>query len=118
MKIPFSPSENALPPQQVHIIRCTVTPWPDGKRVKVNLELSPFQQPPNVTLVLHDQNINEISRVLLVETQVTNLSFTMHIRHPTVQGNYSLTASISYPEMGEFNHLTISFSIPQDNLQE
>ncbi|NPV77723.1 MAG: hypothetical protein HPY59_15285 [Anaerolineae bacterium] len=111
MKFHFTPSEDALPPSQVHFTRLSAEPWSDGRRIRVNLELSPFQQPPNLILAVHDHEGNEVSRIVFVEAQETSLTFTMHLRGSALPGHYSLTASVSYPEIEEFNPTTIHFSV-------
>jgi len=111
MKFHFTPSEGALPPPQVHFTKLSAEPWPDGRRIRVSLELSPFQQPPNLVLAVHDREDNEVSRIVFVETQETSLTFTMHLRGSVLPGRYSLTASVSYPELEEFNPTTIHFSV-------
>ncbi len=108
----FSPPDNALPPDQVRFTKLEITPWPDGERVKVSLELTPFQQPPNLVLVINDHEKNEVSRILFIEAQETIMTFTMHIRASFDKGDFSLTASVAYPGMEEFNPSTITFSIP------
>ena len=111
MKFQFTPSEDALPPSQVHFTKLSAEPWADGRRVRVNLELSPFQQPPNLILAVHDHEKNEVSRVVFVEMQETSLTFTIHLRGSALPGRYSLTASVSYPDLEEFNPARVDFSV-------
>ncbi|HEX7973527.1 MAG TPA: hypothetical protein VF498_03890 [Anaerolineales bacterium] len=40
------PPEDALPPDQVRFIDLHVELWPDGRRVRVHAEITPFQQRP------------------------------------------------------------------------
>jgi len=106
----FLPSENALPPKEVKFTRLAVDPWPDGRRVKVSIELTPFQSPPSLVLLIKDHQSREVSRILFVEAQETVLSFTIHLRQAG-NGEYSLNASINYPDLGEFNPTVCHFSI-------
>jgi hypothetical protein len=44
------PSEVPLPPNEVRIRELNVEPWPDGNRLRVYLEVDPFQKRPNADL--------------------------------------------------------------------
>ena len=48
------PSEIPLPPEEVRIREVRAEPWPDGQRVRVYLEVDPFQQRPNADVKITD----------------------------------------------------------------
>lgn len=110
MPRPFStPSEDALPPEKVRILDLQVEPNPDKKRVKVRLQITPFQQDPSVELSILDQQGNEVSRVFIIETIDDHLLFTMHIRTETQPGDLTLSARLYYESQGVIDERSIIF---------
>jgi hypothetical protein len=91
-------------------------PYPDGKRVRVSLELTPFQQRPYIELALSDPDGNEVSSASIVEPVSWKLELTLHLRtHGTPHvalGTYTLTAVLSYPDLGEIDRRETSIAIP------
>jgi hypothetical protein len=74
------PSEVPLPPGEVRIRALNVEPWPDGKRLRVYLEVDPFQKRPNADLTLIDQDGRELSSVSIIESMTRKMELVMHLR--------------------------------------
>ncbi len=109
---PFQQDENALSPENVRILDLHVEPWLDGKRVRVHITLTPFQQPPDLELsILNDQE-QEVSHVTVVENIDDKLVLTMHLRVPEPQGDYVLKAIVSYKEIGTVTQGNCVFVTP------
>lgn len=106
------PFEEQLPPLAVHFLELEAQPQPDGRRILTRAVISPFQQPPNLILTIQDATGNEVSRIIFIENQDTEISFMMHIRSSAGAGRYRLTANVSYPEIGDFNPAAIEFEVP------
>ena len=114
MPRPFStPSEDALPPEMVRILDLQVEPNPDKKRVKVRLQITPFQQDPSVELTILDQQGNEVSRVFIIETIDDHLLFTMHLRSGTPGTAYQLNARLYYDELGTIDEKNLPFQMDE-----
>jgi hypothetical protein len=97
------PSEVPLPPNEVRIRDLKVEPWPDAKRLRVYLEVDPFQRRPNADLTLLDQDGRELSSVSIIESMTRKMELVMHVRGDT-SGPYILEALLYYatmPESGE-----------------
>ena len=62
------PSEVPLPPDEVRIRALNIDPFPDGKRLRVLLELDPFQKRPNADLTLVDAQGNELSSAFIIQS--------------------------------------------------
>jgi hypothetical protein len=107
--------DDALPPEEVRFTELRVEPWPDGRRVRVHLTLTPFQQNPNLDVILSDASGEEAGRVDIIETAEYRIVFTMHIRSAQASGPFSLKANISYPEIGVVATQTTSFEILPDS---
>ena len=93
-----------LPPDEVRIREFCLEPWPDGRRVKVFLELDPFQKRPSLEVVVWDQAGVEAAKVSLIECVTTRIEFTIHLRRSEPVGAYRAQAVLYYqafPEVQE-----------------
>ena len=98
---PNQPPEDGLPPQEVRITELSAAPWPeDGRRVRVNMEVTPFLERPNLEVIIQDSEANEVASITIIELLEDKMTFTMHIRREDVQGTYTLLARIQYAELG------------------
>jgi hypothetical protein len=108
---PLSIPDDALPPDEVRITGLQVEPLADGRRVRVLVSVTPFQERPNLDAVILDELGHEVSSTCIVETMDFDMAFTMHIRTSEVGGAYTLVASLSYPEKGEIHQWRQAFQI-------
>jgi hypothetical protein len=129
MDIFFSdPSETPLPPEEVRIRDLRVEPWSDRRRVKVYLEVDPFQKRPNLDVAILDGEGQEISDISLIETMSRKMEFTMHLREESPGSQYTIKAVLYYtsplpeakpgeqtpmemPETTEIDRKELTFSI-------
>lgn len=109
---PFQQDENALPPEEVRFLDVHVEPWPDGRRVRVHVSLTPFQQPPNLDATIYDPTDREVSHISIVENIDYQFVITMHLRDPEPQPEYRLEIELSYPEKGVITQNSCPFAIP------
>jgi hypothetical protein len=101
------------PPAEIHLLDMRANPAPDGKRLRVALDLTPFQQRPIIELDLTDSSGNKVASASIIEPVGWKLELTLHIRKtdPTY-GKYTLSASLSYPELGEVDRHTLIIEVP------
>jgi hypothetical protein len=92
------PTDIPLPPDEVRIRRFEVNPWPDGRRVRVYLELTPFQKRPNGEIRIINVAGDELASVSIIETMDPKMEFTLHLRGAELVGPCKLFASIFYLE--------------------
>ncbi|HJW89654.1 MAG TPA: hypothetical protein VJ436_03325 [Anaerolineales bacterium] len=95
------PTEVPLPPEEVRIREFRAEPWPDNRRVRVYLEITPFQKRPNGELKLLDPQGEEVASVTIIETLDRKIEITMHLRGAQASGEYTATASVYYAEPEE-----------------
>ena len=101
------------PPAEIQLLDLRTNSDPDGKRLRVALDLIPFQQRPIIELDLKDSAGNGVASASIIEPVGWKLALTMHIRKTgPANGKYSLTASLSYPEMGEIDRRTLIIEVP------
>jgi hypothetical protein len=83
----------------VEIIDFSAEPYQDQRRVKVNFRLSYFQEPPNATLVLRDDDGEEIASVEVVNIIHPENEITLHIPPSQVcQGEYHIEITLFHLE--------------------
>jgi len=105
-----APTE-ALPPSEVRFTELRVEPWPDGRRVRVHITLTPFQQNPSLEAVLSDAHGHPLTSTSIIETAENRMVFTLHLR-PAVAGvPYHLSVEILYSEIGVVDQRSISFEV-------
>lgn len=93
------PSEIPLPPEEVRIKNLITDVQPGGRTVRILLELDPFQKPPNVDLLMVDENGNELASVSIVETIQTKMDLMMHIRNLPIGNHCTLKATLFYSNL-------------------
>lgn len=95
----FFPEDNLIRavPEETRITTLSAEPYPDGRRLRVNLEITPFQKRPHIEVTLTDGGGEEIASTSIVEPLGWKLEFTMHIRGD-LHNPYQLTARLYYPD--------------------
>jgi hypothetical protein len=95
----FLPEDNLqrAVPEETRITSLTAEPYPDGYRLRVNIEMTPFQQRPHLEVALHDSDHEEIASSTIIEPLGWKIEFTMHIRGE-LNNPYTLEARLFYPD--------------------
>jgi hypothetical protein len=102
MDIFFSdPTDIPLPPKEVRIRSFSAKAWPDGVRVRVTLELTPFLKRPNGEILITDAQGTEVANISIIETMDPKMEFTLYLRGKGHQGPYHVGATIFYNEEAE-----------------
>jgi hypothetical protein len=89
-------SEIPLPPEDVRILHLQADPWPEGRRVRVLIEITPFQKRPSGELSVIDDQGNEVANLTFIETIDPKMELTLHLRFPNPQGRFSVNAKLFY----------------------
>ena len=95
----FFPEDNLnrMTPEETQIIGLSAEPYPDGYRVRVNIQVTPFQKRPHIEVTLKDSDGAEIASTSIVEPMSWKMEFTMHIRGE-LNNPYTLDAKLYYPD--------------------
>ena len=111
----FFPEDNLerTPPEETKILSLTAEPYEDGRRVRVNIEMSPFEKRPHLEVNLTDTNGEEISTASFVEPMTFKLEFTLHLRTEPADGPLDLEARLFYPDGPEAEPVTARFNLPR-----
>lgn len=114
----FFPEDNLLrmTPEETHITSLSAEPYPDGYRLRVNIEITPFQKRPYIEVTLNDAEGDEVASSSIVEPLTWKLEFTMHIRGE-LKNPYTVEAKLFYPDGPADEPQTFSFDVkpPQSN---
>ena len=97
-------------PEETHITTLTAVPYPDGYRLLVNIEMTPFQQRPHLEVVLNDADHAEVASSTIVEPLGWKIEFTMHIRGE-LNNPYTLEARLFYPDGPTAEPQTVTFEV-------
>jgi hypothetical protein len=108
----FFPEDNLqrATPEETHITSLTAEPYPDGERVRVNIEMTPFQMRPYLEVALTDSNDIEIASASIVEPMSWKLEFTMHLRGANANP-FKLEAKLFYPDGPQAKPVTQTFEV-------
>jgi hypothetical protein len=90
-------NSNRAKPEETSITRLSAQPYPDGYRLRVNMEITPFQIRPHIEVSLCDADGDEVASTHIVEPMNWKLEFTMHIRGE-LNNPYTLSARLYYPD--------------------
>lgn len=103
---------HGLPPEQVRITQLRAEPWPDSKRIRAHLQLTPFQKQPNLDFALKDPQGITVASSIILEAMQPKLVLTMHLREPQPGGEYTLLARLGYDELGIIHEMETRFILP------
>jgi hypothetical protein len=99
-----------MTPEETHITSLTAEPYPDRERVRVNVEITPFQVRPYIEIVLTDAAGDEVATASIVEPMGWKLEFTMHLRGAT-QSPFKIEAKLFYPDGPQAEPVTRTFEV-------
>lgn len=98
------PNEIPLPPEEVRIREIYAEPWADGRRVRVFLEVDPFQRRPNAELFIFNSQGEEVAQTSIVEAFTRKIELNMHLRELNPAGKYTLKTLLYYNQKPEDEH--------------
>ena len=92
------PEAVPLPPDEVRILDLEVVPYPDGRRLRVLIELTPFQKYPSGEVNITDSLGNPVASTSFIEAITPKLEMTLHLRNIDPKGEYHLAMILFYPQ--------------------
>ena len=99
-----------MTPEETRITSLSAQPYPDGYRLHVNIEMTPFQKRPHLEVVLKDAANDEVASSSIIEPMSWKLEFTMHIRGE-LNNPYTLEAKLFYPDGPATEPQTFTFDV-------
>jgi len=95
------PSDIPLPPKEVRIRELRVEPLPDQKRVRIFLEITPFQQKPNCEIKILSESGYEVANLSIIEAIDYQMQFTVHLKNQGPSGSFTASLDVYYFETDE-----------------
>jgi hypothetical protein len=92
------PNDIPLPPKEVRVRQLRVEPLPDQKRVRVFIELTPFQQKPNCEIKIINRSGLEAASLSIIEAIDRKMEFTIHLKKENAPGEYTALLDVYYFE--------------------
>jgi hypothetical protein len=97
-------------PEETRITLLKAEPYPDGRRLHVNIEMTPFQKRPHLEVVLSNGRGDEVASASVVEPLTWKIEFTMHLRGE-LENPYTLDAKLYYPDRPSQESQIFSFDV-------
>jgi len=96
----FFPDLSAVPvpPDEVRILDLKIEPWSDGRRIRVYVELTPFQKKPHGDIVIQDAVGNPVASTSFIEAITPWIEMTLHLRSLDPTGQYKAIVTLFYLE--------------------
>ncbi len=116
MDIPLFPSDKVpRPKDEIRIEDVVITPYPDRFRVHIHIQVTPFQERPNLLIVAHNEEDRIVSELNVIETMHYDMEFTLHIRNvQDPAGVYTLTTDLFYETRNPpQDRLVETFTVPK-----
>ncbi len=85
-------------PEETRILSMEATPYTDGKRVRLNLEITPFQVRPHIEILITNAEGEEVASASIIEPMSWKVELTLHLRDGGAHNPYTAEALLFYPE--------------------
>lgn len=109
----YDPDEVRLPPEEVRLKKVEVIPKADGGRVKIRLELTPFQKRPNISVMITAQSGKEVANTTILETMLTQLEITMHLRGRETGDHFVVETIVYYQMVPQPTETEVEIQLPE-----
>jgi len=108
----FFPEDNLqrMTPEETQIHSLSAQPYPDGRRLHVNIEITPFQKRPYLEVTITNADGVEVASSSIVEPMSWKLELTMHLRGE-LRNPHTLEAKLFYPDGPTAEPRTASFDV-------
>jgi hypothetical protein len=115
VELPFfdDSSQAPLAPESVRVEALEVQPYPDLRRLNVQLRLTPFQIPPSIDLVIKNVNLEEVASTSIIGAGSPRLALVMHLHYQQPNGKLTLVASVNYEDLGQVHEMEVEFSLEE-----
>lgn len=109
------PGSAPQPRESIRVEHVALEPYPDGRRVKISLRLTPFgpADRPNLNIAVRDEAGLEVATMSVIESLESDFALTIHLRGAeTPQGDYAVEVSLFYDPQTIQDTRTAQFTLP------
>mgnify|MGYP001190395981 CR=1 FL=1 len=78
----FEPEHMPQPRADIKIEMFECEPYPDGRRIRVTLKMTPFSERPNLRITAHNSEQQPLAQADVLEAMTKQISLTLHLRGP------------------------------------
>jgi hypothetical protein len=107
----FGMDEIPLPPEEIRFRSVKLEPCPDGRRVRLWVEITPFQQRPTMDITLEDPHGQETATASVIEPMMNRLELTLHLSRAMELGDYTAYLVLGYPESEPADRAKATFKL-------
>jgi hypothetical protein len=110
----FDAADVPQPRDKIRIEKLESSPYPEGWRVRINIDVTPFQERPSLEIrvksLTHGREVAELS---VIETMHKHMEFTVHVRGlPSPAGEYVTEVDLYYEDRANVqDHQEQTFTI-------
>jgi hypothetical protein len=108
---PHNLPEEARQPADVRFLEVKVEPWPDGRRIRVHVTLTPFVTRPDLNASVCDEQGSEVCSANIIQTMDDRMVFTLHLRGDSPSNRFTLQINVFYEDIGQVDERTLEFEI-------
>jgi hypothetical protein len=105
------PDEVPQPPEAVKIEELTARVYPDGRRVRVNVKITPFLERPNLEFQVINSEGVEVASLSIIESMDRDFEMTVHLRGPQPSGRHTLRGELFYSPESPRHVLETTFEV-------
>jgi hypothetical protein len=109
----FDSKDVPQPKDKIKIERLETTPYPDGWRLRIVIQVTPFQERPNLEIAVRSADGRPVAALSVIETMHRHMEFTVHIRGvPSPVGQYVTAVDLYYENAQEpQDHRELVFNV-------
>jgi hypothetical protein len=104
-------SEIPLPPEEVHLVSVVADPYADGIRLKLRIQVTPFQERPNFEVRITNPLGQEVGSLSIIESMEPTIELTTHLHGDVVPGTYVVRTRLEYSDLDLSSEMTAKFAL-------
>ena len=94
----FEPEDIPRPKEAVGIRTVSARPYADGRRVRLDVKLTPFLERPNLEFEAFNAAGDPVGAMSVIESVDHEFELTLHLRGPAPDGVHRLRLTLAYPD--------------------
>ena len=117
---PIGFEEEPQAPENVRFREVRLKLYPDGRRVKVGVQITPFITPPNIEINVYDQSEIGVASASIIGPSGPNLEITLHLRGELAAREYEFHLTLGYQENEIVDQKVVMLQLPEldNNLKD
>ncbi len=98
----------------IRILQVAVTPYQDGRRMKIEIDITPFAPAdrPSLEVMARNSAGASVSSLTVIETTQPRLALTLHLRDPEPAGEYTFQTDLYFDPDHVQHSVVTSLALP------